>query len=1015
MKKKPSKKKVYESLDEISQEMAKRYIKENKHKFSHIYNQDFLGLQNEEDDKNMFGRNAQKKWTTNNNISSLQSFKHRKNDKLSSLKTDIINNIFSDKNKEDKKFSPYMNQNENNVLNLQSEENSSKSLSSDDIININDNINNENEKDIMNNSNNNQNDNKIKNLKLVSKEISKKAFNPYPKRRSIEPKLHFSRKNKTFVQNNLDDESISSRNKSNEKDKDKIYSSEKSDSNNFIKQLSKSYKEPIKRKLKYNTLIMKQHQHRLSTNDVIITPLRDEDEKELLSENKPKNVIKLQKICIRNMTIYKPMWTPKQFYEHEIFLQKRKERINNSKKIKQILKNNENYQSIPNINPLPSEFIPPKNKYIPIIERSIDDRNRRLSRNIINEKLKEKQIDEMMKKNKTFNLDKTEYDLLYWRQKLWQKKVENKLNKSSYKIQKLKEKEQENNFKNYKLQLCPGSKKMIEEKMKYFNTITTNNNIKTRRNNNVFEKLYQDSKSHEKKINNLTRSYFNTLFIPNIIHTYINNRKIINKKKSSSCFNIKNYNKKRKINNIAKKNKKKNFSLFFGDITMHKNKSRNKKSKNEIMTSIDSTKTSKKTSNTRQQLSSETDNIKNIKSKIIPSISKEISPIPLKLGEIKEADSNLSESTRRKNKQENKNSLEINKVNDNINNTNNSNNKNNLSQNKSANSNDNIQLISKGLIKKKEENRKNNNNEHIFSLDKKDSTHSNNTNNINNTNNTNSINNMNNNNNNNLQLLRKSSSSVRPSNFKMLLKENELMKNNQNIRSPQKKTTKHELFFEHHSDEINNTNNNNHKFNHNNSHSFNSLIKKEESKNNKYTTNNNIIDNNDSEYFLKQSGSFINYNNSNLISKEYSSKKIQKIEIKKQKSKKIEKKNTKNKKINFVDVPANSIKKIETFNFDAYENKKSEDSISSEETSSIKENDDIIQKIRNIEMKEEHNKIDKIIEGKKNKNENLNSNESDDEIGVYMLNLRTNVANAIQQPFIYTDNKGIFFNFFKKN
>jgi len=1004
--KKHSKKKVYEYLDEISQEMAKRFMKENKHKFSQVYNQDFLGIQNEEDDKNLFGRNAQKKWTTNNNVFNIQSFKHRKNDKLSSLQTDIINNIFSDKNKEEKKFSPYTNQNDKNILNLQSVENSSKSSSSDDIISNNDNINNENENDIMNNKNNtnNPNDNKMSNLKLVSKEMTKKGLKLYPKRRSIEPKLNFLKKNKTLVNNNLDDESISSKSKSNEKEKEKIFSSEKSDSNNFIKSLSKSYKEPIKRKLKYNTLIIKQNQHRFSTNDVIMTPLRDEDEKKFSSKKKPKNVIKLQKTCIRNMTVYKPMWTPKQFYEHEIFLQKRKERINNSKKMKQILKDSENYQSIPTIHSLPTEFIPPKNKYIPIIERSIDDRNKRLSRNIINEKLKEKQIDEMMKKNKTFNLDKTEYDLLYWRQKLWQKKVEDKLNKSSYKIQKLKEKEKEDNFKNYKLQLCPGSKKMIEDKIKYFNTITINNNIKTRRNNTVFEKLYQDSKSHEKKMNNLTRSYFNTLFKPNIIHTYTNNKKIIKIKKSSSCFNLINNNKKRKINNITKKRKKKKFSLFFEDISMHKSKSRNKKNKNEIMTSIDSTKTSKNTSNTlKQKLSTETDNIKNIKSKIIPSISKEVAPIPLKLGEIKEADSNLSESTTRKKEQENKNSLDINKINDNINNTNNTNYKNNLSQNKSANSNDNNKLMINDSTKKKEENNKNNNNEHSFSLDKKENIHSNNINNINIISNISTR-----------QEKRKSSTMVRPSNFKVLLKDINIIKNTEinNInKSPQKKETRHELFFDPHSNDISNNSNNN--IVHSNS--FNLLIEKEESKNNNYKTNNsnnNITANNDSENFLKQSNSFINYNYSNLVPKKYSSKKIQKIEIKRQKSKKTEKKTTKSKKINFVDVPATTIKKVVTFNFDAYENKKSEDSISSEETSSIKENDDIIQKIRDIEMKEEHNKIDKIIEGKKNEKSN---NDSDDEIGIYMLNLRNNVANAIQQPFIYTDNKGIFFNFFKKN
>ena len=64
-------------------------------------------------------------------------------------------------------------------------------------------------------------------------------------------------------------------------------------------------------------------------------------------------------------------------------------------------------------------------------------------------------------------------------------------------------------------------------------------------------------------------------------------------------------------------------------------------------------------------------------------------------------------------------------------------------------------------------------------------------------------------------------------------------------------------------------------------------------------------------------------------------------------------------------------------------------------------------------MKEERNKIDKIIEGKKiEKNKFMEKHKEKD---LYMLNLRNNVANELQEPFIYTDNKGVFFQFFKKN
>ena len=65
-------------------------------------------------------------------------------------------------------------------------------------------------------------------------------------------------------------------------------------------------------------------------------------------------------------------------------------------------------------------------------------------------------------------------------------------------------------------------------------------------------------------------------------------------------------------------------------------------------------------------------------------------------------------------------------------------------------------------------------------------------------------------------------------------------------------------------------------------------------------------------------------------------------------------------------------------------------------------------------MKEERNKIDRIIEGKKRENINK-ENESENNNGIYMINWRNSVANAIKEPFNYVDKKGIFFEFFKKN
>ena len=45
--------------------------------------------------------------------------------------------------------------------------------------------------------------------------------------------------------------------------------------------------------------------------------------------------------------------------------------------------------------------------------------------------------------------------------------------------------------------------------------------------------------------------------------------------------------------------------------------------------------------------------------------------------------------------------------------------------------------------------------------------------------------------------------------------------------------------------------------------------------------------------------------------------------------------------------------------------------------------------------------------GKDNKDKSNNNN-------LYMLNFMENAPNAVKNPFILTDNKGIFFEFFKK-
>ena len=1026
--------KIYESFDIISQEMAKKIVQENRHKLTSKDNTDFYKTISpiDENETNEKGRNNQKKWTittqnifmsqnklkkknhSNKNVSNINNNnplmdlyistikqeeekkieKNEKIQKISSSKKNIINNISSNQNsKEINKFNPSPNPKENKILILRSEE-TSNSLSENNNSSVTNKTKKEKEKEKEKNNSKiiNEKDNKeVKEVKEI-KEVKEKekGIVPEPRRKSVQLVMRFSpKKNYNDEEKNVENSYSKSKSSSSSKNKTKSNikeeeinnsSSEKLDkrlnSSNLLEELSKDEEKFELPNADQDSFQRKQNKKH-STRNFIISPL-DSDFK-IFSKKKPKNKIKLQKISLKNMIIYKPKRTPKQFYEHEIFLQKRKERINDSKKNKKIVIENMNYQSIPTINPVSVEIINQTENYVPIMKRSVEYKNQKNYKNILNEKVKEKEIKDKIKASNIYVLDKAEEDVLYWRQKFWQKRVEEKLNKSSYKKQKLKEIEEENKYLKYKLQINSRSYSRLETRSKYYHTTINDNNLNTNINDNykptkkinVFERLYRDGKSHEKKMRELTKSYFNTLFKPNINHSFTLPSRNIKVTKSYKKQNQNNN--KRKINNINKystKNKKKIFSIIYEDINTQKNKSRNK-IKNENLTSIDSTKPSRNTNNTsKQRLSIEFDNLKKVKSRIL---NKEFAPIPIKLGEIKEADNDLSETTKRNNMKENK-------INDNNNDINNINDNTNKIITFQSN-----KLISSAFNKKKEEN-KNSFKEQSSSQEKLDSQQSNDINNI--------------------KIKRKSSSNVRQSNFKNILKENTNI--NKSIKKNEKEN-KEELSFIQDNNDINKNNNN--------SPSFNSLIRKE-----KNNVEDILVLNNSSENILQESGSFGNYQYSNLISKENIFQENEK-ETKRQKSKKrIEKKNTKpknnknteedeeNKKINI------NIKKIKDYNFNPFENQKSkdDDSISSEETSSIKEEEDIIQKIRNIEMKEERNKIDKMIEGKNKKNKK-NEKKEKLENELYMINWRNCVSNATQEPFIYKDTKGIFFDFFKKN
>ena len=566
--------------------------------------------------------------------------------------------------------------------------------------------------------------------------------------------------------------------------------------------------------------------------------------------------------------------------------------------------------------------------------------------------------------------------------KNWKKKVEEKKNKSRYKIQKEKYlKEEEIKYANYRLNISTKSKKLAENKKQYFyttnntymnNTYNYINNKKVNKNKKkkitVFERLYQEGINREKKLNDITNQYLNTLFKPNINHSFIINKPYSNNffnnkiyststnrnKNVSKFFTTNNINNQRKVN-ITKKSKK-NFSIILEDMIISSNKSRNKKNKSENNINSIGSRASKSTSNTLKRIS--------LESKLFPIQNKEISPLNVKLGEIKEADSILSEATNRIQPIESNNKL------NNFINKNNENNSNNNSNNNSINNNKiddkinkvNTSNISNKLSQSKRESKIKNAPNKKYSKE--------------------------------IQF-----NNINDSNQKKVTinLENEFYEENKNYNN----ISKDDSLIQH----INSKENINNNIPYN-SQSFNSINKIEALNPNKKLKINkkkiskiktiealNFNENDEnSENILQESGFFGNYQNSNLSN-----------DLTKEREN-ISKNNNK--------IEKNEVQ-VEKINFNPYEIKHT---ISSEDTSSYKENDNdnnnnLAQKLRIIEIKEERNKIDKIIEGK-NKKSNFKSKNK--EIGLYMLNWKSGVSNSKEEPFCYLDNKGIFYEYFRK-
>ena len=267
----------------------------------------------------------------------------------------------------------------------------------------------------------------------------------------------------------------------------------------------------------------------------------------------------------------------------------------------------------------------------------------------------------MMRFNNSFYVNQELINEFYLTQKNWKDKII-KRNKELY-LKKEEEKvKEENKIKNYKIKINEKSKRIVENKLKKYYTINNTNNLYSKKNNKevkktnksyeAYELLYKDALIHEEKINNLKKSYYNTLFKPSINHSFVNNRQLTKKNKKK----IYSRNDKKKINNIAtKKIKNKTFSVTFEDISMpityDKKISRNSRINN--LNNIGSTKSTVASNNIKNMNNLGVDSVSN---KLFSTTQiKEMNPLPKKLGEIKEMDSAYYESSaRNKNVNENK-------------------------------------------------------------------------------------------------------------------------------------------------------------------------------------------------------------------------------------------------------------------------------------------------------------------------------------------------------------------------
>ena len=439
--------------------------------------------------------------------------------------------------------------------------------------------------------------------------------------------------------------------------------------------------------------------------------------------------------------------------------------------------------------------------------------------------------------------------------------------------------------------------------------------------------------------------------------------------------------------------------MTFEEIDLPKNTIKRSRNKNKT---INNTRTTKSTIESFNKLIKRNSyNIGSLSTKIFPSPVKEVNPLPIKLGEIKEIDSVVNDSTGRnknqddtkniKNKNEEGNNLIKKESNSSINNSKNKNIninkrkssflKNSLLDNNQIKENQAEQINNSDNSNKSKNNKNNNININHFKKEIKTKFSTRNTPKLSSKNLSSK----------NLSSKNLSSKEIKKQSSKSKSKSNKINqiieKNSQSYIDSEKQEKKSENLWksQEKSDYISNNDN-----------------------------DNLLLDNNS---LLNDSGSFGNYQASNLLEnlseqfkeKDYITNNISK----KNKNAKNEENEKNNEKL--VSNSKDKNKKIK-FKFNAYnENNDAEnkDSLSFEQLSSLNKGDNaLIKKIKMIESKEERIKINKNINSiDKNKiDDNLKENNSN----LYMLNFREGTANGEKPPFTLMDTKGIFFEFFKK-